>query len=210
MSWNEANQYRYLFALPCLSLATAWALVVTNVVRILSDVFDPASIVRNIRGKKIESREADEFAAQKVVEPEMLEKVTADIGHVFSLVRLVLVSPDIPAEALIGNRANFLKSSLRRFKEAYLFSNEGDEVLRMISTAANYFSFPTRSRDYGYRLENVEVLSENFGVIDAPKAAIQDKLRVGRNSIEQLNLLPIKSVHINVHEGILTEKLRAR
>jgi hypothetical protein len=163
------------------------ALVVTNAVRILSDVFDPASIVRDIRGKKIKTCKAGEVEAPKVGEPEMLEKVTADIGHVFSLMRLVLVSPDIPAEALIGNRANFLKSSLRRFKEAYLFSNEGDEVLRMISTAANYFSFPTRSRDYGYRLGNVEILAENFGVIDVPKAAIEDKLRVGRNSVEQLD-----------------------
>jgi hypothetical protein len=59
--------------------------------------------------------------------------------------RFVLASPDISAEALLSNRANFLASSLRRFREAYLFSNEGDEVLRQISTTANYFSFPTKS-----------------------------------------------------------------
>ena len=94
-------------------------LVVTNVVRILSDIFDPASIVRNIRGKKIETHDTDGLIIQTPDAPETLEKVTADIGHVFSLMRLVLVSPDIPAEALIGNRANFLKSSLHRFKEAY-------------------------------------------------------------------------------------------
>lgn len=112
--------------------------VVTNAVRVLSDVFDR----RSIGTLDIDNQE-------KCPSPE--------IGHVFSLGRLVLVSPDIPAEAVISGRANVLRSSLRRFEEAYLFSNEGDMALRLASTAANYFSYPTRTREGGYRLGNVTV-----------------------------------------------------
>lgn len=111
---------------------------VTNAVRVLSDVFDPGSIgSSNLQDKA--------------------KAPSSRIGHVFSLGRLILVSPDIPAEAIISGRANFLSSSLRRFEEAYLFSNEGDMALRLASTAANYFSFPARTRAGGYRLGNVVV-----------------------------------------------------
>jgi hypothetical protein len=73
-------------------------LVVTNTIRILSDVFDTRSI----------------------------DKVpVSDIGITFRLERLILASPDIPVLTLISNRSNFLASSLRRFRETYLFSNEG-------------------------------------------------------------------------------------
>ncbi|MFM2313279.1 MAG: hypothetical protein RLZZ04_2555 [Cyanobacteriota bacterium] len=112
--------------------------VVTNTVRILSDVFDPRSIGS--------------------IDVQELEKNSPSaIGNVFSLGRLVLVAPDIPAETIISGRANFLQSSLRRFEEAYLFSNEGDMALRLASTAANYFSYPTKTQDGGYRLGNVTV-----------------------------------------------------
>ena len=114
--------------------------VVTNTVRILSDVFD-ASAVGNL--------DTDDKA--KAPSP--------DIGHVFSLGRLVLVSPDIPAEAIISSRANFLSSALRRFEETYLFSNEGDMALKLASTAANYASFPASTLEGGYRLGNVVVRS---------------------------------------------------
>ena len=102
--------------------------VVTNTIRILSDVFDPGSIAQN---------------------------PPADIGRVFSLGRLVLVAPDIPTESIMPRRANFLRSSLRRCEEAYVFSNEGDLALRLASTTANYFSFPARERSSGYRLGNI-------------------------------------------------------
>ncbi len=115
--------------------------VVTDTVRILSDVFDQRSIG---------SLGAAENKA-KVPSPE--------IGNVFSLERLVLVAPDIPAETIISGRANFLSSSLRRFQETYLFSNEGDMALRMASTVANYASFPAKTREGGYRLGNVVVRS---------------------------------------------------
>lgn len=164
-------------------------LVVTNVIRILSDVFDPQSQTMNLAGQRLN----DEGEVISGEEPEgktpsRIEPVPAQIGNVFELMRFVLVSPDIPAEALLGNRANFLKSSLCRFKEAYLFSSEGDEVLRQISTIANYFSFPTSSNRFGYRLGNVEILSTGEGVIDTISTKLlPDSLRVGVNTIGQLN-----------------------
>lgn len=125
------------------------AYVVTNTVRILSDVFD-----RNSIG----SLEIDQ---QK-------KTPSSDIGNVFRLGRLVLVAPDISSETLISGRGNPLRSSLRRFDEAYLFSNEGDAVLKLASTAANYFSFPTSTRDGGYRLGNVVVRSpdQRAGIVN--------------------------------------------
>jgi hypothetical protein len=120
------------------------AYVVTSVVRILSDVFDQGS------GSPGPNATA--------------EKLPPNIGHAFELARLILVSPDIPAEALISGRANFLQSSLQRFDEAYLFSNEGDEVLRLISTTANYFSFPTNSNKFGFRLGNISLFGISPGI----------------------------------------------
>ncbi|WP_138504384.1 alpha/beta hydrolase [Nostoc sp. PA-18-2419] len=104
--------------------------VVTDVIRILSDVFDVKSINK---------------------------KPDSDIGNVFRLGRLVLVAADIPVESILPGRANFLRSSLRRCEEAYIFCNEGDLALRFTSTAANYFSFPARTRISGYRLGNITV-----------------------------------------------------
>ncbi len=112
--------------------------VVTNVVRIVSDVFDD----RSIGNLNIATSE---------------KQPSSEIGNVFTLGRLILASPDISLETILAGRANFLQSSLRRFEEAYLFSNDGDIVLRLASTAANYFSFPSRTRDGGYRLGNVTV-----------------------------------------------------
>jgi hypothetical protein len=141
--------------------------VVTGAVRILSDVFDTDSIPRSLN----ETFPSDESSK------------LSNIGNAFRLMRLVLVSPDIPAEALISNRANFLATSLRRFREAFLFSNEGDEVLRQISTMANYFSFPTRSRLFGYRLGNIGVLSNGYGISQG--VALQH-LRLGYRTLQQL------------------------
>ncbi|MGB3613913.1 MAG: alpha/beta hydrolase [Elainellaceae cyanobacterium] len=127
--------------------------VVTNTVRILSDVFDTNSIGHT------------NLNAGRAKCP------SANLGNVFSLGRLVLVSPDIPAETIISSRANFLSSSLRRFDETYLFSNEGDMALKLASTAANYASFPARTREGGYRLGNVVVRSPK-GAEKRPKYGI--------------------------------------
>ena len=114
------------------------AFVTTNVIRILSDVFDEKSI-----------ETLDDNGNHKQPSP--------DVGNVFSLGRLVLASPDIPIETIMPERANFLRSSLRRFEESYLFCNQGDIVLRVASTAANYLSFPAKTYDRGFRLGNVVV-----------------------------------------------------
>ena len=108
-------------------------LVITNVVRILSDVFDRRSIARN---------------------------PVSDIGNTLKLGRLILASPDIPVLSIISSRANGLASSLRRFEEAYLFSNEGDLALRLASTAANYISFPSARQNHGHRLGSVALTND--------------------------------------------------
>ncbi|MGG6266888.1 alpha/beta hydrolase [Leptolyngbya sp. AN03gr2] len=158
------------------------AYVVTNTVRILSDVFDRDSI-GNL-----------EISNQK-------KCPSPNIGNVFRLSRLVLVAPDISAEAIISGRGNPLRSSLRRFDEAYLFSNEGDMVLKIASTAANYFSFPASTRDGGYRLGNVIV--RNPG-----------KFGIEKNGIVNLNhdgkLLPLKGTDfldcLFIREGVPLSK----
>jgi len=117
------------------------ALVVTNTVRVISDVFDPGSIE---------------------------QKPTANIGHTLRLSHLVLASPDIPVLSVVSNRANGLASSLRRFDEAYLFSNEGDLALRLASTAANYISFPSADHYHGHRLGSIAIRNDIYdkGIIN--------------------------------------------
>jgi pimeloyl-ACP methyl ester carboxylesterase len=147
------------------------AFVVTNTIRTLSDVF----------AKPVDALNA--FGAAGPTPDHRLQ----EIGHVFKLKRFVLASPDIPAEALMSNRGNFLASALSRFEEAYLFSNEGDEVLRQISTLANYFVFPTKSKKHGFRLGNVEILSSKFGAIDPVEAGgFLRTLRIGNLTLQEL------------------------
>jgi pimeloyl-ACP methyl ester carboxylesterase len=146
--------------------------VVTNAVRILTDVFSPAAMTAMkamTAGEKILATHADDTEL-------------SHIGKALRLRRLVLVSPDIPAEVLLSGRANALRSSLIRFQEAHLFSNEGDEVLLDISTTANFFSLPTMQRRFGFRLGNVGVLTE-WGIT---KGVSLDKLRVGSHTLSQL------------------------
>ncbi|WP_162009734.1 alpha/beta hydrolase [Methylocystis heyeri] len=151
--------------------------VVTSAIRVLSDVFDPEVITTTLSGAP---RVGGAATGRREAEP----TVSGKIGNVFTLMRFVLASPDIPGETLLADRANFLSSSLHRFREAYLFSNEGDEVLRMISTAANYFSFPTKKRTFGYRLGNAEILSEEFGPLE--RGPLLDRLRVGDETLAWL------------------------
>lgn len=147
--------------------------VVTNTIRTLSDVF--AAPVPALNYRSTETPES------------MPEPASNEIGNVFRLMRFVLASPDIPAEALLSSRANFLASALLRFREAYLFSNEGDEVLRQISTLANYFVFPTNSRNHGFRLGNVEILSRNYGLIPVMPQEFLRALRVGNLTLQELH-----------------------
>lgn len=157
--------------------------VVTNTVRILSNVFDSASI-------------GNLGSVNKAKKPR------PNIGNVFSLGRLVLVSPDIPAETIISGRANFLSSSLRRFEETYLFSNEGDMALKLASSAANYASFPANSREGGYRLGNVVVRSPKstdgkkppYGIINLG-AEDEEAKDIEGTFLDYLYILGDKSLH---------------
>ena len=151
--------------------------VVTNAIRVLTDVFDRDAIQTYLSGTLRPLRKGKEFEGD--------ERVPGKIGHVFTLMRFVLVATDIPGETLIADRANFLGSSLKRFREAYLFCNEGDEVLRLISTTANYFSFPTVNRNFGYRLGNAEILTSDFQT--APKGQLLDIVRVGLYTLRKLS-----------------------
>jgi hypothetical protein len=147
--------------------------VVTNTIRVLSDVFD-----REVRD--LNDYGSGQSGADAPPPP------SPNIGRCFHLKRFLLASPDIPGETLLSNRGNFLNSALSRFHEAYLFSNEGDEVLRQISTLANYFVFPTRNRNYGFRLGNVEILSRNFGMIDVNGDDFLRLLRIGNLTVQEL------------------------
>ena len=111
------------------------SLVITNAVRILSNVFDQRSLDQT---------------------------PVSDIGKTLSLGRLVLASPDIPVLSIVSNRANNLASSLRRFEEAYLFSNEGDLVLRFASMIANYIFFPSAEQMHGHRLGSLALTNPDI------------------------------------------------
>lgn len=147
--------------------------VVTNAIRVLSDVFARQVTALNSFG-------AGSSVDSKPPPP------SPEIGKAFRLMRFVLASPDIPAEALLSSRGNFLDAALSRFDEAYLFCNEGDEVLRQISTLANYFVFPTKSRRHGFRLGNVDVLSRSFGLIDVREDNYLRVLRIGNLTLQDL------------------------
>jgi hypothetical protein len=161
------------------------ALVVTNVIRVLSDLFKEKAIRDNLNTGVVKQDSDGEAGGEAGTIPGF-PLIPNDLGRAFSLMRVVLASPDIPAECLLSNRANYLAASLHRFREAYLFSNEGDEVLRQISTSVNYFSFPTRNRNHGYRLGNVEILSSAYGIIEPPARPLLEMLRVGHYTLRGL------------------------
>lgn len=127
--------------------------VTTNLVRTLSDVFD--SLDPGISN----TDELDDDDALSIIDGERIisKQKRSNIGKCFSLERLILVSPDIPVNAIMSGRSNFLSSSLSRFQESFLFSNEGDMVLLLLSTVANYISFPSTTSQMGYKLGNLGV-----------------------------------------------------
>ncbi len=137
------------------------SLVITNAVRVLSNVFDQRSV--------------DQMPV-------------SDIGNTLSLGRLVLASPDIPVLSIVSNRANNLASSLRRFEEAYLFSNEGDLVLRFASMIANYIFFPSAEQMHGHRLGSLALTNPDIkhvtdrGIVNLEtlKACYEPNLHLGK------------------------------
>lgn len=151
--WKDKNRIKLTFIGHSLG-----AEVVTSTIRIISDIFDLSSIGTLGLTDKLPS---------------------SNIGRVFCLERLVLMSPDIPISTILSGRANVLRSSLRRFKEAYLFSNEGDLALRLASTLANYFSFPARTREGGYRLGNVGIRdSQGYGICNLNSLSNKEHTRI--------------------------------
>ena len=153
--------------------------VVTNTIRALVDATDESS-------SSIETFGRRSFEQQTHARGSEEEFPRSHVGKTFRLMRFVLASPDIPAEHLLSSRSNFLASALVRFTEAFLFSNEGDEVLRQISTTANYFSFPAKTRAHGFRLGNVEILASGYGFIRMNANDIPARLRVGDLTIREL------------------------
>ena len=138
------------------------SVVTTNMVRILSDAFKPSGVGEN---------PCSEDDSDKDKSP------GSELGETLELSRLILVSPDLPAEMLMTRRANYLASSLRRFKEAYLFTNEGDVVVRYIAGLANYFSLPTRTRARSYRLANVMIDSDEYGIVNRESFDVHGRIQ---------------------------------
>lgn len=103
------------------------ALVVVNVLRILSDRF----------GKD-----------------DRLEQEKKEMGDYLRLDKLILTSPDIPLEFMREGRNNYIRSAILRCREIYLFSSDRDVVLRYLSTLANWFTEPSLEMS-GLRLGNV-------------------------------------------------------
>jgi hypothetical protein len=85
------------------------------------------------------------------------------IGELFILDRLILVAADIPVWSITSGRSNYLASCLRRFNNTFLFVNDADMVLRLASTIANYFVFPSGTRMGGYRLGNLSIAGRGRG-----------------------------------------------
>ena len=150
--------------------------VLTQAIRILSDVFDPQAV----------GQDPDKC-----------------LGESFRLGRLVLVAPDIPIESILSGRANVLKSSLRRFQSAYVFSNEADLALRVASTAANYISFPARNRFRGYKLGNITVQhfknrydTKGWNLYNNPELPNKG-LEIRASNVEHRNLIELATLTSN-------------
>ncbi|MBE9143588.1 alpha/beta hydrolase [Planktothrix mougeotii] len=103
------------------------ALVVVNVLRILSDRF----------GKE-----------------DRLEYEKNNMGDYLQLNKLILTAPDIPLEFLREGRNNYVRSAILRCNEIYLFCSDRDLILRYMSILGNWFSEPSVEMS-GLRLGNI-------------------------------------------------------
>ena len=133
--------------------------VATQTVRMLSDVFEEAAIAR---WKELSEDgpfgEVAGYAPQKSTQQHA--NALSRLGNHYQLKQLILVAPDIPIWAVTTGRSNYLLASMRRFEESFLFVNDADIVLRLASTLANYFVFPSRSKEGGYRLGNLSIAQQ--------------------------------------------------
>lgn len=76
------------------------------------------------------------------------------IGDNFTLIQLILASPDIPLEFIQEGRNNYVRSAMNRCSRVYLFSSDRDIVLRYLANLGNWFSEPS-IKMAGLRLGNV-------------------------------------------------------
>lgn len=131
----------------------------TSLIRVLSNVFDADADSHLWEDNAL----VGPFAGVSCPVPtshekrEQLRRQLATIGELFILDRLILVAADIPVWAITTGRSNYLASCLRRFSDTFLFVNDADMVLRLASTLANYFVFPSGTRMGGYRLGNLSI-----------------------------------------------------
>ena len=131
----------------------------TALIRVLSNVFDADADSHLWNDNPL-----GPFAGPSCPAPagpelrEQLRRQRANIGELFILDRLILVAADIPVWAITTGRSNYLASCLRRFRDTFLFVNDADMVLRLASTLANYFVFPSGTRMGGYRLGNLSIV----------------------------------------------------
>ena len=128
--------------------------VATQLVRTLCNVFAPAAM-QHLDQSFGPFAEVDPCGAPTSTATIEEQNDLRRIGTLLTLGQLVLVAPDIPIWALSSGRSNALLASLRRFKEVFIFSNDADMVLRLASTLANFFVFPSETRQGGYRLGNI-------------------------------------------------------
>ena len=143
--------------------------VATHTIRVLSDVFDKSAIERWKKNSPDGPFGENPKSTENIEKDEEIQ----NLGDFFSLKTLVIASPDIPIWAITTGRSNFLQSCLRRFKEVYLFTNDADMILRLASTAANFFMFPSNSRVGGYRLGNLTITQERkYGVSNLSNDAL--------------------------------------
>jgi hypothetical protein len=131
----------------------------TALIRVLSNVFDAGAdrhlwednpLTGPVAGPSCPAPASEE-------ERDKIRRQLAGIGELFMLERLILVAADIPVWAITTGRSNYLASCLRRFRNTFLFVNDADMVLRLASTLANYFVFPSGTRIGGYRLGNLSI-----------------------------------------------------
>lgn len=131
----------------------------TSLIRVLSNVFDTQADshlwANNAQAGPLAGMSCPVPTSQR--KHEELRLQLASIGELFILDRLLLVAADIPVWAITTGRSNYLASCLRRFRDTFLFVNDADMVLRLASTLANYFVFPSGTRLGGYRLGNLSI-----------------------------------------------------
>ena len=128
--------------------------VATQMIRTLCDAFNTTALQPGEGKRDLGPFNIIDPCARTTVITSSDKEKLSEIGSIFRLGRMVLASPDIPIWALSSGRSNPLLASMRRFDEVFIFTNDADMVLRLASTLANFFVFPSGTQEGGYRLGN--------------------------------------------------------